>query len=259
VKISLVTPSYNQARFLAATIESILSQNVPTLEYFVLDGGSSDDSVNIIRKYEKRLTFWRSYPDEGQSAAIHEGFLRSTGDILAWVNSDDMLTPRALNYVLETFQRYPKMQFFYGGCELIDEAGKCIKSLREPLYNEKWQVYIRSCVPQSSAFWRRELYFEVGGLDSSLHYAMDYDLWFKFCSRTVPRVSKIILSKQRIYPEAKTLSCPSAIQQEMEKVRQKYFMIPSPSGRLIKKLFWRTHRIIRKTFAGCYFPFYISE
>ena len=207
-------PSYNQGRFLRETLASVLSQGVPDLEYLVLDGGSQDDSPGIIKEFAPYLAYWRSSPDQGQAAAIHEGFRRSTGNILAWLNADDVLLPGALQHVLHIFQQNPRVQFLYGGCELIDAEGRHIKTLREPGYKKEWQLYVRSCVPQSSAFWRRDLYFEVGGLDTALHYAMDYDLWFKFAGKTTPWVTGKILSRQRQHIGTKTSSNARAMEEE---------------------------------------------
>lgn len=253
MKFSIVTPSYNQAGFLRDTIESVLTQDEQDIEYIIMDGGSTDGSAEVIREYEPRLKYCCSRPDKGQADAINEGFSMSSGDVLGWINSDDMLMPGALNYVAEVFQENPEVRFMYGGCEIIDESGNHSKYLIEPYYNEKWQIYIRSCVPQPSAFWRRDLYFEVGGLDTSLHYAMDYDLWFKFCAVTSPFVTKRILSRQRMHTNTKTLSEPAALERDKEQVRQRYFTLPPYSSRQVRRIIWRMHRILKKGVTGCYF------
>jgi glycosyltransferase involved in cell wall biosynthesis len=253
MKISIVTPSYNQGRFLREAMESVLGQGIQGLEYLVLDGGSQDESVDIIQEYAPRLAYWRSSPDAGQSAAIQEGFLRSSGDILAWLNADDVLLPGALRQVLQIFQENPMVRFLYGSCELIDASGRHIRTLREPCYKNEWQLYVRSCVPQSSAFWRRDLYFEVGGLDTSLHYAMDYDLWFRFARQTTPSIIPEILSRQRQHGETKTSSNTSAMDAEKELVRRRFFsQLPNPAMRKIQSGLWRLHRIITKAVDGCY-------
>jgi glycosyltransferase involved in cell wall biosynthesis len=252
MKISIVTPSYNQGRFLRETMESVLKQDVPELEYIVLDGGSQDESLEVIKEFAPSLAYWRSAPDNGQAAAIHEGFLVSSGDILAWLNADDVFMPGALRHVLQIFQENPERRFLYGGCELIDVNGRRIKSLREPCYKNEWQIYVRSCVPQSSAFWRRDLYFEVGGVDTSLHYAMDYDLWFKFARQTTPYITGMILSRQRQHSSTKT-SNTQAMESEKEKVRRRFFpYLPSPPIRKVRSALWRMHRIFRKSISGCY-------
>lgn len=255
MNISIVTPSYNQGLFLPETIESVLNQNLDQIEYIVLDGGSYDNSVEIIQKYEAHLTYWCSHPDKGQAAAIHEGFLCSSGDILAWLNSDDMFTSNSLSYVLRTFTQNPKIRFLYGGCEMIDGMGHHIKYLREPCFSLGWQIFVRNCIPQSSAFWRRDLYFEVGGLDISLRHAMDYDLFFRFCAKTRPYVTRRILSRQRWYAETKTLSDPLTRDNELEIVRRRYYDELPATGSRFKHLAWRAHRILIKGLNGCYFPF----
>jgi glycosyltransferase involved in cell wall biosynthesis len=253
MKISIITPSYNQSEYLRDTIESVLTQNIHEFEYIIMDGGSNDNSPDIIKEYDNHLSYWQSCPDNGQSAAVHEGFKLSTGDILCWLNSDDMLSPGALSYVLNIFKNNINIKFLYGGCQLIDSNGNNLKILREPLFEKNWQIYIRNCIPQSSSFWRRDLYFEVNGLDINLHYAMDYELWFKFCSITTPFVLRRILSKQRQYPENKTFSNPNSLKKEIEFVNKKYFNLDVLS--LSKVFFWRLHRIFNKTIRGCYPPF----
>lgn len=253
MKISIVTPSFNQGRFLRETVESVLRQDIQELEYLVLDGGSQDGSREIIKEFAPRLAFWRSAPDEGQAAAIHEGFLLSSGEILGWLNADDVLVPGALRHVVQLFQQNPPLRFLYGGCELIDVHGRHLKTLQEPCYRDEWQLYVRSCVPQSSAFWRRDLYFEVGGVDTTLHYAMDYDLWFKFACRTTPYITDKILSRQRQHNSTKT-SNARAMESEKEEVRRRFFAeLPPPPMRKIRSGFWRLHRLYRKTIGGCYF------
>lgn len=254
MKVSIVTPSYNQGRFIQETIESVLNQNILELEYIIMDGGSKDYSQKIIREYQDQLAYWRSYADNGQAAAIDEGFKISSGDILGWLNSDDILKPGALNFVLQMFTNNKEIQFMYGGCELVDEAGNNIKILREPLYNNYWQIYVRNCIPQSSAFWRRDLYFKTGGLDTDLHYTMDYDLWFRFYKETVPFVTRRVLSQQRQYADNKTFSNEFALKDEAEKVRKRYIQNISFFLYSWNRIIWRIHRMFRKSIAGCYFP-----
>lgn len=254
MRISIVTVSYNQARFIRKAIESVLSQKIPDLEYVVLDGGSEDGSVDIISEYECELAYWRSWPDAGQAAAIDEGFRITSGDILGWLNSDDMLVPGALEFVLKCFENNSAIRFLYGGCEVIDADDQLIRRLIEPCYNTNWQLYIRNCVNQPSAFWRRDLYFDVGAIDRSLQYAMDYDLWFKFCSKTKPYITRKILSRERVHPEAKSQSGSVLLEREMENVRARYFKPATLRKAPIKRLAWRVERVMKKGLAGCYSP-----
>lgn len=184
-KISIVTPSYNQAEYLEECIDSILSQNYPNLEYIIMDGGSTDGSVEIIRKYEKHLTYWQSQPDGGQYQAINAGFKHSTGDIMCWLNSDDKFHPGALHQVALAFRAMPQTEWITGRPTAWDDQGRLITvfdhvptwSLERLLNRRKDDYYIQ----QESTFWRRSLWDKAGGvLDTNWQLAADFELWCRF-------------------------------------------------------------------------------
>lgn len=179
-KISIVTPSYNQAQFLERTILSILNQNYANLEYIIIDGVSTDESVQIIKKYEKYLTYWISEPDKGQSDAINKGFKRATGEWLCWVNSDDVLFPYTLNKLLEEIKKNPKVDIITGNVVYIDENDFIIRCIRTP--QQRWFYYKHNIgyFNAPAVFFKKELFKKVGQLDDKLHYSMDIDLWHKF-------------------------------------------------------------------------------
>ena len=179
-KISLVTPSYNQASFLEETIRSVVSQRQHLHEYFLLDGGSADGSVEIVKRYNDQIDWWVSEKDNGQSAAIHRGFQRATGDVLGWINSDDVLLPDALARVRATFDADSTVDIVVGYLVLIDAASRVISLPRVPTGNNFLGRHGLVQVSQQSTFFRRSLYEKVGGLDLSLHCAMDFDLWSRF-------------------------------------------------------------------------------
>jgi glycosyltransferase involved in cell wall biosynthesis len=174
--ITVVTPSYNQARFLEQTIQSVLGQNYPALDYIIMDGGSTDGSVEIIKKYEKHLGYWQSRKDGGQSAAINDGFARARGGILGWMNSDDFYLPGALRRVAETL-RSEKAQLLAGNCLTVDEA-RCRASASNIAERKKSArlLYLDYLI-QPSTFWTRIAWDKTGKLDGSLNYAFDWD-WF---------------------------------------------------------------------------------
>ncbi len=176
-KISIVTPSYNQAQFLERTILSVLNQNYPNLEYIIIDGGSTDGSVEIIKKYEKYLAYWVSEKDKGQADAINKGFLEVTGDILAWQNSDDIYLPEVFLKVAKEFENHQETDLVFGNIYLINKETRIIRDIRYVpfslccLLHEGWNI------TNQAAFWRKKVLENVGLLDRTLCYAMDYD-WF---------------------------------------------------------------------------------
>jgi glycosyltransferase involved in cell wall biosynthesis len=178
-RISVVTPSYNQGRYLEAAIRSVLDQDHPDVEYLIMDGGSTDGSVDIIRRYADRLAFWVSAPDGGQSAAIATGFQRATGDVLAWLNSDDIYLPGAFSRVARAFEEAPAVDFVYGARRIIDEQGRLIRSFDPPTLLHKYYFAFGQWIPQECAFWRRSLYDRVGGVDPTLGFSLDFSLFIR--------------------------------------------------------------------------------
>ena len=180
-KITIVTPSYNQALFLEETIRSVLLQGYPNLEYIIMDGGSTDGSVEIIQKYSPFITSWVSEPDKGQSNALNRGFQKSNGEILAWLNSDDTFLPGTLNRIGNFFGDHPEIDVMYGNAILIDENSDTIGEVRSVPFNK--QAYFFNTVPipaQSAIFWRRDLFIKVGMVNESLQFSMDCELIAKF-------------------------------------------------------------------------------
>jgi glycosyltransferase involved in cell wall biosynthesis len=183
-KISIITPSYNQGHLIRETIESVLKQNYPNLEYIVMDGGSTDDTVKVLKEYKNKLSFI-SKKDKGQTDAINQGIKKSTGEIIMYLNSDDVMLPNTLNTVAEYFTKHPQAMWLTGDYFIIDEQGKKIQSfvanykkvLRNfPFFNV---LSIANFIIQPSTFWRRELIKEIGVFDESLHLCMDYDYWMR--------------------------------------------------------------------------------
>ncbi len=179
-KISIVTPSYNQAQFLERTILSVLNQNYPNLEYIIIDGGSTDGSVEIIKKYEKYLTYWVSEKDNGQADAINKGFMKSTGEILAWLNSDDLYLPGALHKICQFFRYNPEIDIVYGNFYYIDEDDNLIRRSVAVSFNMGALLYGELGICQSSTAWKRDIFFKVGMLEDRCQYSMDSVLYYKF-------------------------------------------------------------------------------
>ena len=180
-KISIVTPSFNQGGFIEETIRSVLLQSYPNLEYIIIDGYSKDDSIEIIKKYEKHLTYWVSEPDRGQSHAINKGFEKAQGEIFGWLNSDDLLLPGSLGHVAAVYRENPSAVAWVGTCYWIDPNGRILntiipKGLKRDSIADWWYG---GFFMQPSCFFSAKAWKKLNGLDESLHYAMDFDLWLK--------------------------------------------------------------------------------
>ena len=179
-KISVVVPSFNQARYIDEALRSVLDQDYSNLELIVIDGGSTDGSVDIIRRHEDRIACWVSEPDSGQTHGLIKGFERSTGEIQCWLNSDDLQERTTLREVAAYFDRHPDVDSVYGDMIWIDSAGRPLRVQREMPFNRFIWMYTYNYIPGMSMFWRRCIYEKVGGLDSSFDLAMDADLWMRF-------------------------------------------------------------------------------
>jgi len=201
--VTIVTPSYNQARYLEETILSVLNQDYPRLEYLIIDGGSTDGSVEIIRKHENRLAYWVSEPDDGQSHAVNKGFERATGTVLAWLNSDDTYEPGAVRSAVEAFIAFPHIDAVYGDCTNIDPTGAVMAVYRaRPL---DLSNFLTDCfIHQPTVFMRRRVRDLVGPLDPSFQMCMDYEYWLRTAAACrwlyIPRV----LAHFRVHTAAKS-------------------------------------------------------
>lgn len=180
-RISIITPSYNQGEFIEKTIRSVLQQQYPNLEYIIMDGGSTDNSVDIIKYYSPLISYWKSCPDGGQSEAINNGMNMASGDILGWINSDDYLLPGALHNVAESWCENDNLNWVSGACQFINENGEIfLEWFPEPKATLAETLSMGAGVPQPSSFWSKTLWNTVNGLDQNLHYSMDEDLWMRF-------------------------------------------------------------------------------
>lgn len=206
-KISIITCSYNQGQFLEEAISSVLSQNYPNLEYIIIDGGSTDNSVEIIKKYEKYLTYWISEKDKGQADALNKGFAKATGDIFAWLNSSDIYNPGILHKVAEYWVRYPDCHFLAGDGEHVDSTDTKIEyyiKVKPYSFKELLHFCGGTYLPQPSVFFSREAFLQAGGLNPALYYTMDLDLWLRIVKRHQLHYLPICISKLRRHEDAKT-------------------------------------------------------
>lgn len=185
-KISIVTPSFNQGSFIEETIRSVLLQGYPNLEYIIMDGGSTDESLEVIQKYDPWIDYWVSEPDHGQSHAINEGFRQCTGDFGNWQNSDDMFCKNAFRNIVTSVESLRKDRFYVGNCVVIDKRGNREHHFQGGVYSLQDLLQLREIwrkdgsIPQSAVLFPLDAYVAVGELDESNEYTMDYDLWGRF-------------------------------------------------------------------------------
>lgn len=219
--VSIVTPSFNQATFLEAAILSVLEQDHPNIELILIDGGSTDGSLEIIRHYESRLAYWCSEPDTGQTEAINKGFARARGEVLAWLNSDDVYRLGAVTQAVAFLRQHPAVGMVYGQADYIDHRGETtgrfpagptdLRRLR--------QGYVH--IPQQAAFFRASLWRLAGPLDPSFYFAMDYDLWVRIAERSPIRFVPQVWAGFRLHGDSKTLMAAARCWPEMWRVHRR--------------------------------------
>lgn len=226
-RICVVTPSYNQGMFLEKTIQSVLEQGYPNLDYIVIDGGSQDESVEIIKKYQRHLTYWQSQPDRGQTDAITQGFQKSSAPIMAWLNSDDYYEPGTLHRVAEHFVANPDHVLCYGDYFVLPPSGE--KELKKKVsFDFQICLYAYLMIPQPAAFWRRTAYDAVGGLDLKLHYALDWDFFLRLGQQFPRQIHHIRrpLATFRLHDISKSVSAVDRFKQEHTLIRNKFAQEP---------------------------------
>ncbi|MCC6422996.1 MAG: glycosyltransferase [Phycisphaerales bacterium] len=230
MKISIITPSLNQCAYLRQTMESILSQQGEfELQWVVVDGGSTDGTLELLHGLNDSRVSWSSEPDGGQSAAVNKGLAKVDGEIVGWLNSDDLYLPGALDEVVRVFAGRPTAQWVVGRCGIMDSQGKEIRegvtryknrSLRKYSYRK---LLRENMISQPAVFWRKELIGKVGALDQSLHYTMDYDLWLRMGRISEPVLLERELARFRIHARSKSGEVNREHFDEQFRVATRYF------------------------------------
>ena len=257
-KISIITPSYNQGQFIEETILSVINQNYPLIEYIIIDGGSTDNTIEIIKKYTKHITYWVSEKDSGQSEAINKGFKRATGDIVCWLNSDDILMPNAIREVANFFEENNDVNILNGYTVVIDKKSNILFNLFL-LNQKKWYachgIYY---IAQPSLFWRRKIFESIGLLREDFHTLMDKEFLIKMFEKNMEiRNFKKILAGFRLHESSKT-TLINGINGTKEKEQKNYdqLIIKQLYGEKYvqnPKLFFKTIYRMEKLFKGIYF------
>lgn len=219
--VTIVTPSFQQGEFLEETILSVLAQDYENIEYIIIDGGSTDNTAEIIQKYADKLAYFVSEKDKGQTEAINKGFAKANGEILAWLNSDDTIEPYAVSEAVEFLIANPEIGMVYGDTKFIDEFGKTIGKFPAAQTNFKklMQGYVH--IPQQASFWRAELFKEVGPLDDSIYFAMDYDLWVRLAKVSELKYTPKYWANFRLHSSAKTIADDDRCWPEMIKIHRR--------------------------------------
>lgn len=253
--VSIITPSFNQARFLGATIRSVLEQDHPDLEYIIVDGGSTDDSVEIISRHAERLAWWVSEKDKGQTDALNKGFERASGEILAWINSDDTYEPGAVSAAVKYLDQHPEVGLVYAGTNFIDEQGRYLGRFPSAKtdYARLRRGYVH--IPQQAAFFRASLWKQVCPLDPDFYFAMDYDLWVRLARlAAVAYLPGQTWANFRLQAHSKTMASDDRCWPEMIKVHYRdggSFFAPIVAKYYLRRLaapliHWQRQRQMKK-------------
>jgi glycosyltransferase involved in cell wall biosynthesis len=248
--ISIITPSFNQGKFIEETILSILNQEYPNLEYLIMDGGSTDNTIEILKKYSGKVK-WFSQPDNGQAHAINKGLSLSTGEIVSYLNSDDILMNNSLFTIAKLFTDHQGIDWLVGRCKIVNEKSQ---EIRNPITNyknlllktkNKKMLLMTNYISQPATFWRRKILQEIGGFDERLRYVMDYDYWLRLWEHSKPFFTTQVLAGFRIQDESKTIktSISKTWFDEENEVIQRYSR---------SKLTYAIHNLHRKLIESIY-------
>ncbi|WP_193210820.1 glycosyltransferase family 2 protein [Luteolibacter marinus] len=245
--LSIVTPVFNQARYIRQTIESVLDQKDDRIEYIVMDGGSTDGTAEIIREYEGRIDHWQSGPDGGQSNAIADGFSRAKGRYLAWINGDDFYLPGVLGKVLEITGSNPGVKLIYGDYVVIGQDG-LIEAKPKVSFDFDICLYSYLMIPQPSSFWSRELYFDAGGINTKFQFAFDWDLFLRMgrdCAADEILHVHDLWSAFRLHDESKSVSAKARFREERGAIQGQFAEFKGgPWEPLLRR--WHLLRVLRR-------------
>lgn len=229
-RITVVTPSFNQARYLEETIRSVIQQSYANYEYIIMDGGSTDESVEIIKKYERHIAYWVTEKDRGPADAIAKGFAKATGSILAWINSDDAYEPGAFEKVAAAFAKDERADVIYGNTYWVNGEGSVLAEKRQTPFSKIGYLYGGSDLQQPAMFWKRSLYDRAGGLDIQFRAAFDTDLFYRFIDRGARfRHIDAFLARFRLHSEQISDVLLQTAKKEVHAIRSRHLRFPARS------------------------------
>jgi len=242
--VSIVTPSYCQGQYIRATIESVLTQDYPFIEYIVIDGQSTDNTVSILKEYDKRIT-WISEADKGQTDAINKGIRKSKGDIIAYLNSDDIYLPNTISRIVKEFKASPDVDFVYGDFHAIDSNGDLLCRMKTIPFDPNILLYDANFISQPASFYRRRLFDKIGLFDDKLQFLMDYEFFLRAAKRKVEfRLLRHYLSAIRYHSDCKTLTGQEPWAEERRNLKKIYARKKAqhPSAMKILSIIYRIKR-----------------
>jgi glycosyltransferase involved in cell wall biosynthesis len=251
--VSIVTPSYNQADFIAATIESVLQQDYPHVELIVIDGGSTDGSVDVIRRYQKHLKYWVSEPDRGQADAINKGYRIASGDLIGWLNSDDELTPGSIARLVRYFGARPEVGLVYGDLERIDASGQHIAFDHYEDFDLVQFVRTAAYISQPGSLVRRSVLDAIGPLDTELRFMMDLDQWLRAALVCRFGYERSVVARFRVHDEAKSSGRLDVAAEDLLAVYRKLFSraeLPEPLRRIEREAWAHAHLAAARAYYG---------
>ncbi len=251
-KFTIITPSFNQGVFLEATITSVLAQNYPNLEYFVIDGGSTDSSADIIKKYSNQIAFWVSEKDRGQSHAFNKGLQKATGEIVGWINSDDIYYDGVFEEAVAFFEDHPDVDFVFSDYKFIDENDILIKTRKEIPFDYEIYRWTKNCYHANCAgFFRKRCFDRVGGLREDLQFGMDYELYLRFGKAGLKSAHKSSFwGGYRLHSMSKTILASAKQKMDAETIYKEYS--EEKKFKALWILYYKLFRLGKKLLSGCY-------
>lgn len=249
--VSIVTASYNQGRFIEETIRSIKAQDYPHLEHVIIDGASTDGTLDVIKRYEGSYTMrWVSEPDQGHADALCKGFRQATGEILAWLNSDDVYLPGTISKVVRAFEQSPRVDLLYGDVFLIDEHSRVFGHRKLTVMDGYDFLGQGNCLAQPATFWRRRIYELVGGIDARYYFQMDLEFFIRVAKAGRMRHLREYLANIRIHPDGKMVKAEHIRRTELAQLQQRYLPAQGLSRTLYSRPYLLTRQFVRYALQG---------